>query len=118
MRVMTGITFVGAGLLAACTDSGDGYTPVLDGAPNAAFQSDLSACQTLAGKQFGQQTLGASAIGAGVGAILAEADGEDALGGAVAGSLAGGVAGAVDVSDRREAIIIECLKGRGHAVVG
>ncbi|HCQ65997.1 MAG TPA: glycine zipper family protein, partial [Rhodobacteraceae bacterium] len=25
---------------------------------------------------------------------------------------------AVDVSDRREAIVVECLRGRGHRVVG
>ena len=38
--------------------------------------------------------------------------------GALAGGLAGGTAAAVDVSERREAIVIECLRGRGHRVVG
>jgi hypothetical protein len=41
-----------------------------------------------------------------------------AAGGAIAGALAGGVASAVSASDRREAIVVECLRGRGHRVVG
>jgi hypothetical protein len=108
-------------LLAACSDTGAGYTPVLDGAPTAAFQSDLSACQALARdqRQFDQETAGAAILGAGAGALLGAADDDgSALGGAIAGVLAGGVAGATNASDRRKAIVIECLRGRGHHVVG
>jgi uncharacterized protein YcfJ len=108
-------------LVAACADSGANYTPILDGAPTAAFQSDLAACQSLARnqRQFDQETIGATVLGAGAGAIMGEADDHgDALGGAIVGALAGGAAGAVNASDRREAIVVECLKGRGHRVVG
>ncbi|MDF1804280.1 glycine zipper family protein [Thalassovita sp.] len=118
MKTITLITFAGVGLLAACADSGANYTPILDGAPSAGFQNDLAACQTLARNQFNREALGAAAMGAGAGALLGEVDSSDALGGAIAGALAGGVAGAVDVNERREAIVIECLRGRGHAVVG
>jgi uncharacterized protein YcfJ len=108
-------------LLAACADSGANYTPILDGAPSAAFQSDLSACRALARnqRQFDQETAGAAVLGAGAGALLGAADENgDAVGGAIAGAFAGGVAGAVNASERREAIVIECLRGRGHRVVG
>lgn len=111
----------GALMLSACADSGANYTPILDGSPTAAFQSDLAACQSLARdqRQFDQETAAAAVMGAGAGALLGEFDdGSDALGGAVAGALAGGVAGAVNASERREAIVVECLRGRGHRVVG
>lgn len=108
-------------LVAACADSGANYTPILDGPPSATFQSDLAACQALARnqRQFDQETAGAAVLGAGAGALLGAADDDgDALGGAVAGALAAGAAGAINASERREAIVVECLRGRGHRVVG
>lgn len=108
-------------LISACTDSGARYTPILDGPPRAAFQADLSACQTLARDQhqFDKQTAGAAALGAGAGALLGAADDDgSAAGGAIAGALAGGVAGTVNARERRQAIVVECLRGRGHPVVG
>ncbi len=116
-------TFVIAALLpglAACSDSGSNYQPIVDGQPTAAFQSDLAACQALARNQnqFDQERVAATVLGAGAGAILGKADSGDMLGGVVAGALAGGVASSVEVNDRREAIVIECLQGRGHPVVG
>lgn len=112
-------------LLGACSDSGANYTPILDGAPNAAFHSDLAACQTLARnqKQFDQETMGAAALGAGLGAALGAADDEmsDAegiAGGLIVGGLVGAAAGAVEAQERREDIVRDCLRGRGHRVVG
>lgn len=107
--------------LTACADSGANYQPILDGTPTSAYQSDLAACQALARNQsqFDQETLGATALGAGAGAALGEIDEDgDPLGGAIAGALAGGVAGAMNASEQRKAIVIECLRGRGHPVVG
>ena len=107
--------------VAACADSGANYHPILDGQPTATYHSDLATCQTLARnqKQFDQETLGAAVLGAGAGAVLGEVDDEgEALGGAIIGALAGGVAGAVNASERREAVVVECLRGRGHSVVG
>ena len=118
MKTQFTLCAVGAVLIAACSDSGANYKPILDGAPTPAYAADLPECQALARDQFGQETLGATVLGAGVGAALGEADSGDALGGAVAGALTGGIASAVDVNDRREAVVIECLRGRGHRVVG
>jgi uncharacterized protein YcfJ len=108
-------------LLAACAESGANYTPILDGAPSATFERDLGDCQNLARdqSQFDQETVAAAVLGAGAGAVLGElSDDADALGGAVAGAVAGGTASAVDATQRREDIVVECLRGRGHRVVG
>ncbi|WP_238367947.1 glycine zipper family protein [Mesobacterium pallidum] len=109
-----------SGLLAGCADSGANYTPILDGAPTAQFQADLGDCQALARnqRQFDQETAAAAVLGAGAGALLGEFDDGDALGGAIFGALAGGAAAGVDASERRQSIVKECLRGRGHAVVG
>jgi len=107
--------------LAACDGTGATYAPILDGTPSAAFRSDLADCQSLARnqRQFDQETVAAAVLGAGVGAVLGKVDDDgDAAGGAIVGALAGGTSVAVDVSDRREAIVVECLRGRGHRVVG
>ena len=116
----TKFTALATGLFAlvACGDNGARNQPILDGAPTPAYDADLAECRSLAENQFSQDTLGATMLGAGLGAALGEADGADALGGAVAGALAGGVASAVDVNERRDSIVIECLRGRGHRVVG
>lgn len=107
-------------VLAACAGNGANYTPILDGAPSATYEADLAACRALARdqNQFDRERVAATLLGAGAGAVLAEADGEEALGGALAGALAGGLASTVDVAERREAIVVECLRGRGHRVVG
>lgn len=120
MKIHLIISAAGLSLVAACADSGANYQPILDGVPTLAYRADLAACQTLARNQnqFDQETLGATVLGTGAGAVLGEIDNGDALGGAVAGALAGGVASAVNASERREAIVVECLRGRGHRVVG
>lgn len=116
----TKLAFVATGILlvAACADSGANYRPILDGTPTAAYETDLAACQALARRQFGHDALGATVLGAGIGAAMGKADGGEALGGAAAGALTGGVMGAVDTNERREAIVLECMRGRGHRVVG
>jgi len=114
------LTCTAATLLCACADSGANYTPILDGPATPAYQTDLGACQGLARdqKQFDQETMAATVLGAGVGAALGEADSGDPLGGAVAGALVGGVSVGVENGERREAIVVQCLRGRGHRVVG
>lgn len=115
------LVLLSAAALAACAGSGADYAPILDGPPAPAFQSDLAACQTLARtqRQFDRETAGAAVLGAGAGALLAAAeDDADAAAGAIAGALAGGIAGAVDAGERREDIVADCLRGRGHRVVG
>lgn len=107
-------------LLGACADMGTDVDPILDGAPSAKFQSDLATCRNLARSQsqLDHEAMAAAAIGAGIGGILGSASEEgDALGGAVVGALAGGAAGVAEASDTRERIVLNCLRGRGHAVV-
>jgi len=120
MKIQFTLPAAGLALMAACADSGANYQPILDGTPTPAFQADLVACQALARNQtqFDEDTIAATVLGAGVGAALGEVDSGDALEGAIAGALAGGVSGAVGASERREVIVIECLRGRGHRVVG
>jgi uncharacterized protein YcfJ len=112
-------------LVSACAESGANYAPILDGEPTAAYARDLRACQTLAAnqRQFDRQTAGSAALGAGVGALAGMADddvseSEGIAAGLVVGALVGTAAGASEASDRREAIVVECLRGRGHRVVG
>lgn len=108
-------------LLTACADTGAQYTPILDGAPMPGFQSDLSACQMLAREAAHprEETWAAAGLGAVAGAILGEWDEEgDPLGGAIAGAVAGGAASAVEGVEAREAVVVECMRGRGHRVVG
>ncbi|MDO6731629.1 glycine zipper family protein [Marinovum sp. 2_MG-2023] len=106
---------------AGCANSGAKYRPILDGGETPAYRADLAECQSLARnqKQLDRETLGAAALGAGAGALLGEVD-EDgtAWGGAIVGALAGGAAGAGDASERREEIVVQCMRGRGHRVVG
>lgn len=107
--------------LSACSQTGANYTPIVDGAQGFNFQQDLAACQNLARsqKQFDQNAWGATAVGAGTGALLGGVDDDvTALEGALVGAIAGGAAGAVEASEKRQSIIVECLKGRGHSVVG
>ena len=118
MKSQLTLPLAGLVLVAACSDTGANYRPILDGVTTPAYEADLIECQDLAGDQFAHETLGATVLGAGVGAALGEAESGDAAGGAIAGALAGGVAGAADVNERRQSIVIECLRGRGHRVVG
>ena len=118
MKTQLSLAVAGLVLVAACSDTGANYRPILDGTPTPAYEADLTACQALARDQFEHETLGTTVLGAGAGAVLAEVDTGEAAGGAIAGALAGGVASAVDVNERRQSIVIECLRGRGHRVVG
>ena len=105
--------------LAGCADMGANVDPILDGAPNAQFQGDLAECRSLARRQsqLNHETMAAAVLGAGIGGVLGEVDDGDALGGAVVGALTGAAAGASGASDTRETIVLNCLRGRGHAVV-
>lgn len=107
--------------IAACSNSGANYQPILDGPKDAAYQSDLASCRALAKNQtqLNRQTMGKAAIGAGIGAALGSADEEgDATGGAIAGALAGGLTGVGDAREKKQSILINCMRGRGHNVVG
>lgn len=111
--------------LSACSGTGADYTPITDGTRNASFDNDLKACQDVARQQpwLNDQTREDALIGAGIGVMAGMADSdvsnlEGAVGGAVAGGLAGAGASTLDTRDDRKEIVISCMRGRGHSVVG
>ncbi|MGV6820988.1 MAG: glycine zipper family protein [Parvularcula sp.] len=116
---------IGSLALAGCSNTGATYTPITDGPVSPQFQADLSACQRLATERgyLNDDTKSQALIGAGIGALAGLADDdvsdtEGAVAGAVVGALAGGGAGMVETRGQRRQIVIECMKGRGHRVVG
>ncbi|SPF81186.1 glycine zipper family protein [Pseudoprimorskyibacter insulae] len=107
----------------ACSDSGANYRPIVDGTPSPAFSSDLQACQTLAINQYQGETAGGAAIGAGIGAVAGlldpdTSDEEGLLGGLLVGGLTGAAATGIETNEKRKEIVIQCMRGRGHKVVG
>ncbi|MEM9600613.1 MAG: glycine zipper family protein, partial [Pseudomonadota bacterium] len=114
-------------LLPACaTNSGANYVPLVDGPRNASFHADLEACQSLAKDRnyLNGDTQNDAMLGAIAGGLIGgiEADSGDTLegilAGAVVGSVIGGAESAYDVSDERRHIVVQCMSGRGHRVVG
>ncbi len=105
-----------------CAHSGAKYEPIVDGDMTAQYTADLGACQSLATER--EYTNGdvksETTAGAVTGAVLGAIDDglEGAVGGAIAGSVLAGGARAWETRDERKQIIIECMRQRGHRVVG
>ncbi|MEY8880688.1 glycine zipper family protein [Donghicola sp. XS_ASV15] len=116
------LAIAGGVLVSACSDGGANYTPIHDGPTQIGFQSDLAACQRLAKNQthLTQEAYGAAAIGAAAGALLTMAadDEDEIVGNALGGAAILGGTAAVEGKEKREEIVVNCMKGRGHAVVG
>ena len=106
--------------LAACSNTP--IQPILDGPPNAQFQSDLAACRqvSLQREASNSGAIGGAILGGLVGGL--EADAGDELGDAAIGAAIGGAFGSAEeraqTQDDRDAIVLNCLRGRGHKVVG
>lgn len=114
-----------ASLAACASNSGAQYEPIVDGAHSQAYSGDLVACRTLATERgyLNDDTRNDALIGAGIGALAGLADDdvtnlEGAIAGAVVGAIAGGGANALDTRDERRHIVVDCMRGRGHRVVG
>ncbi|MGB3456680.1 MAG: glycine zipper family protein [Litorimonas sp.] len=108
--------------VSGCASTGADYTPVIDGPEAPTFQADLQDCQELATtKKFDNgDTRTDAAVGAGVGAVIGVIDGgvAEAAAGAVIGGLFGAGGGALETRDERKDIVMACMTGRGHKVVG
>lgn len=110
-------------VLAACATSGANYQPVIDGPVSANYSQDLAACQTLASQQgalsstTGEKALAGAAVAGGTMAVFNNR-GTNARDAALVGAATGLVAGAVDQQQNKEAIIRNCMRGRGYNVVG
>ncbi|GGB37818.1 hypothetical protein GCM10011316_07350 [Roseibium aquae] len=115
-----------AASLAACGQTGSNYQPIVDGPLGYTFNSDLSQCRQLAethalmNDDAQMAALGGAAIGGFIGAL--EADGDDVAGSAAIGALVGGAMGAgegaMEAQSKRKQIVMNCMAGRGHRVVG
>ena len=112
--------------LAACGSTGANYEPIVDGPTGHAYYRDLSACRSLAEQRryLDDETKLNAAIGAAAGGLIGAVsaddgdEGEGAIAGAVIGGLAGTATGASDAHAHRKQIVINCMSGRGHRVVG
>ena len=119
------VPLAAAVLVGACANSGASYRPVTDGPTDAAYAGDLRACQAVATDRsyLNGDTRNNALIGAGLGALAGIADEdvsdtEGAIAGAIVGAVAGAGATMVGTRDERRQIVVDCMKGRGHPVVG
>lgn len=109
-------------IIAVSGCAGQPDTLIVDGPKTAAYQQDLKSCRQLSAQK--KATHEGRNIGAVVGGLVgaAEADGGDALEGAIVGAAIGGLVGSVDetieVDSERDKIVFNCMRGRGHNVVG
>ncbi len=108
--------------VAACSNTAGRYQPIVDGPRDAQYAADVSSCQDLASERsYANGDVKTSAlVGAGLGTLLGavEEGGEGAIVGGLLGSAIGGGATAWEARSERKNIILECMRGRGHNVVG
>lgn len=110
-------------VLGGCANTASGYRPIVDGYQGDVYHADLADCQALAKtKRYDNGDTRTSALAGAVvgGAAGAIEDGsvEGAVVGVLLGALIGGASGAAETRTDRKDIVIRCMDGRGHAVVG
>ncbi|MEX5728226.1 hypothetical protein Ga0609869_001579 [Rhodovulum iodosum] len=109
--------------VAACATSGANYQPIVDGPIGPNYSNDLAYCQALASQQgaFDNNTAAAAATGAaaagGTTAVLNN-KGTNVRDAALVGAAAGVAASALQQQKNKEAIVRNCMRGRGYNVVG
>jgi hypothetical protein len=110
-------------LIAACSNSGANYTPVIDGPVGPNYTADLSQCQALAASQaqIDSRTAAAAATGAGVAgasSVIVNDNSDDLAEAAAVGAVVGLTGDAIQKNANREVIIRNCMRSRGYNVVG
>lgn len=114
-----GVTVV---VLNGCSNTGADYRPIVDGGDGVAYESDLNECAAVADQRgyLNGDVQNAALLGTGLGAIVGGLS--DGWGGALVGGVIGAAGGAGaeawDTQDERKQIVKNCMKGRGHNVVG
>ena len=115
--------------LTACASGGAAYRPIVD-APNTAgyaakYEADLADCRSFAEqRRYDNSDVRTQAlVGASIGGVLGliEGDGtefEDFAVGAAAGGAFGAGSGALETRGERKQIVVRCMQGRGHRVLG
>ena len=112
------LAVIGAGLvLSACSNAP--YEPIVDGEVSRDYHSDLNACRQVSAQK---QTTNAGATGGAViGGVIGGLE-DESVEGAVVGAAIGGLIGSAEekaeVQDARDRIVFNCMRGRGHNVVG
>lgn len=111
--------------LTACASGGAAYQPIVDGPQGVSYVADLGDCRQVAETRnyINSDTKTSAAIGAGLGGLIAladtkNADAGDFIGGAIVGALFGGGDRALKTRKERKSIVLNCMTGRGHRVVG
>lgn len=109
-------------LLTGCANTASDYEPIVDGPKDALFYDDLAACKNLAEQReyLNGDTKSEALLGAGLGAVVGAIGGDtgDIVGGALVGGALSAGGSAWEVRGERKNIVIECMSGRGHRVVG
>lgn len=111
-----------AALVAACTNTGANFTPIIDGPVGPNYANDLAQCQQLARSQatLDQRTAGTALTGAAVAGgatALLDNRGTNVRDAALVGALVGGTASAAQNRANQETIIRNCMRQRGYRVV-
>lgn len=109
---------------AACAKAPVDRPLTVDGPRAIGFQDDLAVCRNLAlshdDPELNKGIAGSTAIGAVVGGLGADNGGE--LEGALIGAAVGGLVGAAEknetIKGEQRQVLIRCMQGRGHRVIG
>lgn len=139
-RAFLPLALASAVALTACAGGGINHEPIIDGPYTQTYAMDVAQCRQIAdGRGYDNADVRtAAALGAGLGALAGLIGGgrsyhhhwrghgrrdnadktEDVLLGAAIGAATGGGAQALKTREQRRQILLNCLAGRGHRVLG
>jgi hypothetical protein len=107
--------------LGACATNPVERELTLDGPRTASFATDKAACKRLAVNYDDGSSRGDAILGAALGGLVGVAE-EENIEGAIVGAAIGGTIGKLEgeavLDKERRNVLIRCMQGRGHKVVG
>ncbi|MBB1489639.1 glycine zipper family protein [Oceanospirillum sediminis] len=120
--IHTVMSLIIAAVITGCGATASSYEPIVDGPKNPRYHNDLEACSSLAEQRSytNDDVKSEALLGAGIGALFGalEDGGKGAVAGAVIGGATGGGSRAWDTRNEQKQIVIQCMRNRGHNVVG
>ncbi len=110
-------------IASACSNTGANYTPIVDGPVGPNYNADLAACQQLAASNptlsgDDAATIATTAGAAAAGTAIVRNTGNNVLDAAVIGAVVGAAGAGLQNVQEQEAIVRNCMRGRGYNVVG